>query len=248
MKWFPLISLALIACGAQAREQFHISMQTQTDDGQNLGGVEVFHKDTQLGVSTTSGRIDVVVDAVGGSTFEVQFQCPKGFHSTRESVLVPLRNSSQIAAEESGEASYALTLECRPTKRQGVVVVNSNMENVPVKIGSTIVGHTDKKGVAHIPVTMAPKEVFEITLDTSSNPFLRPQNPQFPFMMPNHDEVFVLEEPFRLEIPPPPPPVKKTKRRKKKKKPVVVLEEPIKNRPVRINSGKDQWGTIGATK
>jgi len=225
--------VTLVACGGQPRSTYQVVMHTQTDDGRELADVEVFHNKQSLGTSTSSGKITIAVDATGGSTLDVQFNCPSGYNATRDNILIPLR--------DTGSSEYAVTLECRPDKRNAVLVVNANMANVPIRIGRDIVGETDATGTAYIALNYPPKHVFEVFLDTKTNMMLKPQTPEFPFVMPDHDEVFVLEQDFHIEQPPPPAPVVKKKRKKKKKK---VEKVPTKTGPVRINAGEKLWDNV----
>ncbi len=236
----PLI-LAVASCAAPQRHEFNIAMRTVSDDGLLLKGVQVFHGDHALGTTSESGLLNVDVEASSGSSFDVRFQCPKGYKAARDHVAVPLRDAKGVAdaeeAEEAGSSANALslTLQCRPNERKATIVVKANMANLPVRLGDTIVGKTNAEGIAYVSLQFPAKEVFELSLDTSSESLLFPQNPHFPFVMPSRDEVFVIQESFRVVQPPPPPPKVKKKKKKKKVKKVPAPKKPEYKRPVRVN-------------
>ncbi len=231
----PLL-LAAASCAAPQRQQFSISMRSVSDNGQLLSGVHVFHGDEKLGTTRESGVLEVNVEASSGSIFDVRFECPKGYQAMRDEVEIPLRSAKEVAQDQEARAisnGMALTLECRPDERNATIVVKANMANLPVRMGNKILGKTNADGVAYISLRFPAKEVFELSLDTSSQSLLYPSNPHFPFVMPARDEVFVIQESFRVVEPPPPPPKKKKKPKKVRKKPPV--KKPVIKRPVRVN-------------
>ena len=130
-----------------------------------------------------------------------------------------------------------------------MVVVLANMANVPVMLGKEVVATTNAAGVAHVPLEFPAKEVFELNLDTSSNELLRPVNPQFPFVMPGHDEVFVVQESFRL-LPAPKVVIKKKQKRKRRKKRTIKKEVVVekRHRPTQIGGSAKQWDTVRKPK
>ncbi len=235
-----LVGVVLASCAAPQREQFSIHLRAQSDDGQLLAGVQVFHGEQELGTTTSAGSLNIAVEAVAGSSFAVQFDCPKGYRSEREGLVIPLRHTSQVADEEGqgDDNALALTLECRPSKRKATIVVKANLEHLRVMLGNQELARTNAEGVAYITLNFPPKKVFELSLDTNSEPLLYPKNPHFPFVMSDKDEVFVLQESFRLnEPPPPPPPPAKPKKHHRRKPP--KKEEPKKpTRPTRVNPGE----------
>lgn len=257
---YPINKLTLLAlatitvgCAAPKRTEFRVQMITKSDDGEKLAGVVVHHGKQVLGTTNSAGRLDVAIEASNHSTFDVNFECPKGYAATRDHVVIPLRNAAEVAqeapvpleAEAKGDSpkpvkptassAYEVTLECKPTIRKAVVVVQANMANVPIMMGKNNIGTTNEEGVAHLSLELRAEEVFELWLDTSSQSLLRPINPEFPFVMPHHDEVFVMQESFTLLDP---PKVVVKKKRKKRKKVVV------KARPTQIITGKATWGSI----
>jgi hypothetical protein len=237
---WPLLGISFLvasaSCAAPQRQQFSISMRSVSDDGQLLAGVQIFHGQQELGTTRESGVLEVNVEASSGSTFDVRFECPNGYQATRDQVAVPLRNAgpaTQADAPRSTANAMALTLECRPDERKATIVVKANMANLPVRMGNKILGKTNADGVAYISLNFPAKEVFELSLDTSAESMLHPSNPHFPFVMPSRDEVFVIQESFRIVEPPPPPPAKKKKIKRPPKK--APEKKPEYKRPVRIN-------------
>lgn len=239
------------SCAAPQRQEFNISMRSVSDDGQLLAGVQIFHGEQDLGTTSASGILVVDVEASSGSTFDIRFECPSGYQAIRDQVAVPLRNTREApkepapkeqaseqapkeqapkeqAPQGSGNA-MALTLECRPDERKATIVVKANMSDLPLLMGNKVVGKTNADGVAYVSLSFRAKEVFELSLDTSSESKIFPANPHFPFVMPSRDEVFVIQESFRVIEP---PVVKKTVKHRPKK---TVVKKPEYVRPTQIN-------------
>jgi hypothetical protein len=90
--------------------------------------------------------------------------------------------------------------------------VSGAAASLPVEIDGALAGRTDGLGFAHLYLRPDAGQRFEVTIDTSSNEKLTPQNPQQVFQVDTHDEVFVFEREFRL------PPKPKALRRRAKSK------------------------------
>ena len=101
---------------------------------------------------------------------------------------------------------------------------------------------TDQYGVAHLALNVAPSTELAVTLDTSGNPRLLPHSPTKVFAMPDHDNVFVIDESFAEQAVAKPPAPKKHRTHE----PDVPDAAPEVRRPVRLEagSGEAQWGTL----
>ncbi|MCP4446736.1 MAG: hypothetical protein GY811_15520 [Myxococcales bacterium] len=249
-KLYLFLIVGLMACAAPKRDQFQLRMVTQSDDGYSLSGVTVWHGNQKLGTSSHSGKLDVVVEATEGANFDVQFDCPEGYDATRGGASVSLRGTSAMplegeAAASSASSAFSMILECQPRKRKAMVVVRTSKANTPIKLGKKVLARSDKHGIAHIPLEFAAKEVFELWLDTTENPLIRPINPEFSFVMPNHDQVFVLQQ--TLTLLPEPVVAKKRKRRKKRTaESGAVVVAAKRSRPTQIvGTKKVQFGSVG---
>jgi len=228
-KLFAATILLALGCGSVQQERFVLDLKTQSDDGQPLAGVVVYFKDRPMGESASAGELQLVVAAVTGQSLPLRFDCPKGFVAARDGVRVPLRTS--------GDNRYQVVLDCKPEKRKALIAIATNMANIPLFLGAEQVGVTNEFGVAHLAVARAEQDDFEIKMDTSSVPLLRPSSPVFQFKMPDHDESFIVQESFVLEEPPPPPPPAPKKKVKKK----VVVK---KKRPTRLEGLEKDFGTL----
>jgi hypothetical protein len=70
--------------------------------------------------------------------------------------------------------------------------------SLPVKIDGAVVGQTDELGFGHFHVRTDPGSRFEVAIDTSSNEKLMPQNPKQVFQLGKRDDLFVVDQHFRL--------------------------------------------------
>jgi hypothetical protein len=94
------------------------------------------------------------------------------------------------------------------------------LAGVPIRFRDREIARTDADGVAHVLLTMAPGTRFQLDLDTSAHPRLRPRDPTQSFEMPDADQLFVFDyQPIASPAPkkkrrkrtaaaPPPGPVK----------------------------------------
>ncbi len=224
-----IATLAALGCGSVQQERFVLDLKTQSDDGRPLAGVVVYFKDRPMGASASAGELQLVVAATTGQSLPLRFDCPKGYVATRDGVRVPLRTS--------GDNRYQVVLDCKPEKRKALVAISTNMANIPLFLGDEQIGVTNEFGVAHLAVARAEQDDFEIKMDTSSVPLLRPMSPVFQFKMPDHDESFIVQETFVLEELPPPPPPPKPKKKVKRK-----VEK--KKRPTRLEGLEKEFGRL----
>ena len=236
-----LACLGLVACAPPAVKNFQIDLFTRSDSGARLGNVEIWHGGQLLGTTTEEGQLSAEVVAADDSDFRVRFVCPEGYTAARDRAEVSLRRVSRSTA-------FRLVLECKPNTRNAVIVVRANVGNLPLLHDGEPVGRTDRNGIAHVALDIAEGEAFEVTLDTSFNPDLRPSHPKYAFVMPAHAEAFAVTEDFSLWTPPAPPPAPKVEKPKKKRKPkkkAAVAPEPKPRGPTQIFSNtKSQWGEV----
>jgi hypothetical protein len=172
---------------------FPISVSAYGDAREPLAGVELYEQKKLLGKTDAAGRVSLKLRGSEGGTVSLRVKCPTTFKSPEKPIVVGLRLMSQ------GSPAPKFETECVPLVR--TVVVGLRAENGPnlniVRLNQ-VVGRTDEHGVAHVRLQVAPGEQVALTLNTTSNPFLRPQSPTVSFVAADRDEMLLLEQKFTL--------------------------------------------------
>jgi hypothetical protein len=201
---FPLaLALALAGCGEDTEPPPRYPFTfTAHADGDPLTAVQVLVNEAPVGTTNAEGVLRVDLTGPPGSAVRVQAVCPAGHRSAQEAQVHTLR---RVAALDPATASRGIevTFGCPPEHRTGVVVVRTHEQpGIPVMLDGREVARTDESGAAHVRVAMAPGTTFQVMLDTRHNALLRPSSPNQSFTLPDHDEVFVLDQHFEVEEPP----------------------------------------------
>ena len=86
------------------------------------------------------------------------------------------------------------------------VVVGIRAENgprLPILRLKSVVGQTDDQGIAHVLLQASANEQIALTLDTSKNARLLPQNPTLYFATHDADELLLVSQKFTVKQAPP---------------------------------------------
>ena len=142
-------------------------------------------------------------------------ECPDGYRTRGGESNLTLRPFALDAAD-GGRNRLHVAVECRPASRRAVVLVRSG-PSLPVILRGRQVSQTDANGLAHVVLASAPFSSFDLSIDTSANPRLRPRNPSTTFSLADADQVFVYDQELD-ELPVVKPPKKKKKKKRTKKK------------------------------
>jgi hypothetical protein len=197
---FPLaIGAASLAC-SQSRQAaaFDLTVRVTGDLGRPLAGAKVFFEGTAVGRSNDRGVVRLAVHGREGEVITLTVACPDGFRPPSKPIEVALRR----LADPGASPEYSAT--CQPLTRSVVVAVRAdNGPDLPVRYLGQEVARTDESGAAHVLLTLAPDEEFELTLDTSGKiaESLRPQSPSARFTAKSVDEILTFNVPFTVERP-----------------------------------------------
>lgn len=219
-----LIALCLAACEdapeAPARYPFTFAAHA---DGEPLPAVQVLVNEQPVGTTNDDGLLRVDLTGPSGAQVRVQAVCPAGHRSADGAQIHNLRRVQAIDPATTARG-IEVSFPCPPEHRAGVIVVRTHDQvGVPVLLDGREIARTDESGVAHLHVAMAPGSTFQVQLDTRHNELLRPTSPSSSFTLPDHDEVFVVDQRFMQEAPP----------RRRVRRPVA---RPVARLPVRIPS------------
>jgi hypothetical protein len=208
------------------RPTFEFAATARIDGVTALAGVEVSAAGRALGKTNTDGTVRARLRGKEGARVKIAAKCPNGYRLQSAPQEVILRRFRNI---DNSASVTRISIECAPTQRTAALVIRTR-PNISILIDGKKVAHTDSDGVAHASLELPPNTAFEVTLDTSAHPNLRPRNPATRLTLLDRDEVFPVEYEFK-EVAPPPPPVAKVvvrkKRRRTRKKPRRRLPERI---------------------
>jgi hypothetical protein len=199
MKWAP-ISVAVIAAGCGNLDPpppppFQFYVKVESDPGRPVAGAAVMRDSRQIGTTNTEGRAILTVTGREGDVTDVSVKCPPDLQSPPKPLSVRLTRIAESKAPEYG-------VSCPPTVRRVVVAVKAdNGANLPVMYLNKPVTRTDASGAAHFALEVAPGAQFNVQLDTSDAPRLKPQNPSKPFTVGQTDEILLFEQRFDVEKP-----------------------------------------------
>lgn len=191
-----LCALPLASCVAAKPQRTSVMVRAEADPGVPLAAVAVLMDGRKLGTSDVNGALPLALEGPLGETLRLDVSCPSGHRLASSPLRVVLRPVDGRAPE--------YRISCPPSRRWVVVAVRAkNAVNVPLRYLDNVIGRTDKDGIAHGLVALAPGERAKFVLDTSASEhkYLRPQSPVLQLTVPDRDEVVMLEQPFIVDAP-----------------------------------------------
>lgn len=175
---------------------FSMFVRVEGDPGQAVPGAVVARSNKVLGTTGADGRAMLTVSGAEGETFDVTVSCPEGFTSPPRPVGVRLTRF----ADRTRIPEYAVA--CPPRLRRVVVAVRAeNGPHLPVLYLNRAVARTDASGAAHVALDVPPGAQFQLTLDTTESPRLKPPSPSRPFTVGGRDDILLFEQKFDVERP-----------------------------------------------
>ncbi|HMR76204.1 MAG TPA: hypothetical protein PKD61_13855 [Polyangiaceae bacterium] len=166
------------------------------DPDQPLKDAKIMYKKKEVGVTDADGLVNLRLKGSEGQVINLNVQCPDGFTSPSEPVSVALRR----IADKSVKPMFRV--DCPPSRRNIVVAVRAdNGPNLPVKYLGREIARTDESGAAHVYLSVAPNQQIQMQLATDGDDAkdLRPQSPVLAFEVKSRDEVFVIDQKFKVE-------------------------------------------------
>jgi hypothetical protein len=196
-----------VGCEDPKPVPFPAHFNVVADEKAPVVGAQISARGQVVGSTNAEGTLQAPLLGFEGDRIPITLTCPSGYAaSPAESVLI-LRSVQGLGGEERKPIEHALG--CQPTKRDAVVLVHVSgaAASLPVKIDGAVVGQTDSLGFGHFYLRSDPGARFEVSVDTTAQPKLMPQNPQQVFQVETRDDVFVFDRDFKL--PPKPKPVRR---------------------------------------
>ncbi len=197
--FFAIALFVVGGCEEPPRPTFPAVVRIESDPDAPVPGALLLRDGATLATTDSEGRAELRFMGIEGEILEIKVQCPEEYESPA-GVTVPLRR-----AVDGKTPEYTAT--CAPRYRKVVVAVRATIGNdLPLVYLGRPVARTDGYGVAHALVIAKPGETLDFTIDTSSRPRLRPQNPATQYIVKPVDDEYVFEPKFTEEKLPPPPP------------------------------------------
>jgi hypothetical protein len=197
----------VVGCADPKPVPFPAHFNVVADEKSPVAGAQISARGQALGSTNAEGTLQAPLLGFEGDRIPIALTCPAGYAAGPAESVIILRSVQGLGGEERKPIEHALS--CQPTKRDAVVLVHVGgaAASLPVKIDGAVVGQTDSLGFGHFYLRSDPGARFEVSLDTTSEPKLMPQNPQQVFQVETRDEVFVFDRDFKL--PPKPKPVRR---------------------------------------
>lgn len=180
-------------CAVAGKEAhpFEFIVKVASEPGEPVIGASIVHEGTVLGTTDALGTFKLVTRGGDGETFLVEIRCPQNLHSPQKPLPILLRHLS----ETQTRPQYDVT--CAPRTRTMVVAIRAdNAVNLPVRRLGSEIARTDGSGAALVALDVAPDEPIDLTLDTSSRPWLKPKDPTQRFQIDDSDGLFVFNQSF----------------------------------------------------
>jgi hypothetical protein len=195
-----LSSAALASCERLpvAERPFSVAFVVESDPGVRLPRSHVFVDGEPVGESNSDGRVETEIHGQPGQQLRISHDCPDGHEAPSESKALRLRKFAGVV--RSQPHAMEITLRCRPLTRLAAFVVRaSNGPHLPVLLDGERVARTNRSGVAHFSIRGAPGTEYTVEIGTGERPRLLPRSPTHLFILPDADEIFVINQVFDAE-------------------------------------------------
>lgn len=195
-------ALGLMACGdhvgpsSTSDVELAVDIDVFSDPGKGLPGVALRRGAESVAVTDAGGHAKLTLSGEEGLSISIAVECPSGYSSPSEPILVALRRPSTNARQPRFEA------RCAPQTRTAVIGIRAdNGADLPVMVLGKEIARTDASGAALVVLPVRPSENVAITLDTKgvTGVRLRPESPTLTYVAKDRDEVVVLEQRFSTE-------------------------------------------------
>lgn len=216
-------------CGTPTSSSTHYQLQFDVvdDRGEALAGVAIAVGDTKIGTTDGTGILRAEVNASKGDRYPLHRQCPEQYESSSEVENIVFRDTKGLKGGE--HAKIHVRLQCERQERVAALLVHADGRvGLPVLIDGVEHGRTGPGGFAHIRLDMRPGAQFQVHIDSSERPSLRPVDPRRTMTVGSEDGLFVFDPVFS-EV------VAQQKIRRRRRVKTSVTPVPKKTRPVRID-------------
>lgn len=181
-------------------EVLPIEVLVESDSGRPLPGVPVYLDGATIGESDLLGRVATSVETDVRRQLTLTHRCPETHDEVERSRVVRLRRFRADALP----SGIRVRLRCRPSSRRAVFVVRAkNGPQLRVRLDGRHVATTNSNGVVQFSRRGSPGTEYLVELDSSDDPTLRPSRTAQLFVLPDSDEIFIVDQAFRKRDDPP---------------------------------------------
>ena len=203
---FALCALISAGCSKIIDEPkalpFEVQVTIVSDPGKPLAGAELLAGTKVVGRTGAAGTAMLRFTGTEGDQVDLVVRCPADYESPSRTLSIGLRRLAPGSPLPKFEAA------CPPTSRTTVVGVRAdNGPNLPVTLLGRVVARTDTSGAALFTLHTKSGEQVVVTLDTTGEELLKPQNPALTFVAKDQDDFVLLETAFTVgkkKLPPRP--------------------------------------------
>lgn len=168
-----------------------------------------------VGVTNASGVLTFTFDrAVNMKDMKdmnvaITIACPPGYRGPSKPRALPLSHLMQGAGPHDKPVPVATTSICEPELRMAALIVRAQAgarpARLPILVNGELVSQTATDGTAHVLLRVPVQDSVRVTLDTSQQPRLAPQNPTRTFAS-EDQHLLLFDQHFERTRPPGPRP------------------------------------------
>jgi len=193
-------AVAAIGCnqGAIESASYAVLVRATDDAAKPLPGVQLSAAGQALGVTDARGQHALRMPGTEGQRVDLSATCPSGYAGPRERPAFLLKRVRDAQGEPSDQP-IEVSLTCNATEHVALIAVQTGQAGLPILLRGQVVGQTSELGTAHVMVREPVGKGFQLMLDTSARPELRPDNPTRLFSVTHQDAFSVWDQPFEQE-------------------------------------------------
>jgi hypothetical protein len=189
----------LVSCARRESATYQVLVRVESDPGKPLPGARVAIQGREQGVSDGDGVVALQLAGAPGEVVVVDTTCPSEYRPPKAPLSIVLRRTTEDRQPE-------FRVSCPPLKRTMVLAVRAqNGADLPVRYLGKEIARTDRGGTAHALLAVDPGETVTFMLDTGApeHAQLMPQNPELKVVIPERDEIVILDQSFKVPAAPP---------------------------------------------
>ena len=135
---------------------------------------------------------------VEGQRVDLVATCPERFSGPRERPAFLLKHARDAEGNVS-DKPIEVSLTCDAKDHVALVAVQTGQAGLPIMLHGQVLAQTSELGTAHVMLREPVGKTFQLLLDTSGKPELRPESPTRTFAVTQKDAFSVWDQPFELE-------------------------------------------------
>jgi hypothetical protein len=198
--WLAAALAALGGCAQEVAQNaaYAVLVRAVDDLGKPLADLQLSAAGHSLGATDAKGQRMLSLPGVEGQRVDLVASCPQNFKGPRERPTFLLKRMRNLQGELSDQP-IEVSLTCDATNHVSLVALQTGQPGLPVVLRGQVVAQTSDVGTAHVMLREPVGNSFQLTLDTSAKPELRPESPTRMFTVTHQDAFAVWDQPFELE-------------------------------------------------